>query len=365
MKKAAALIIGLAAGAAAAAAAASAAQAQTQVQIYGIMDAAIVGEHGGAASPSTKLTSGAASASRIGFRGAEDLGNGLSAYFTLETGAKIDTGELDATNTIFNRQAFVGLRGGFGEVALGRQYTPWHLMLVAFDPFGTGYAGTSKNLFPDNGTNVRTSNTVTYKSPKLNGFDGELAYAVGEQASFSTGRQFGGALGYAKGPLALRLAYNARNTDAAATATAPAVSRTLGRNTMLGATWQFPGFKLHAIYGIDKGFNSATLGNSNNPYGGVRPTPSTDGRDVLLGLSAPVGPGNLMFSVMHKDDRTSFNQDASSWGIGYLYSLSKRTGLYAAYAHINNQNGAGYTVANNTESGTGNSGYNLGIRHTF
>jgi predicted porin len=78
LKKAAALIIGLAAG--------TAAQAQTQVQIYGIVDAAVVSEHGGVASQSTKLTSGAASASRIGFRGAEDLGGGLSAIFTLETG---------------------------------------------------------------------------------------------------------------------------------------------------------------------------------------------------------------------------------------------------------------------------------------
>jgi predicted porin len=361
MNKAAALVIGLAAGAAAQAQA----QAQTQVQIYGIVDAAIVGEHGGIASPSTKITSGAASASRIGFRGLEDLGGGLSAFFTLETGAKIDTGELDASNTIFNRQAFVGLKSGAGQVALGRQYTPYHLALVAFDPFGTGYAGTSKNLFPDNGTNVRTSNTITYKSPKLNGFDGELAYSVGEQTDASTGRQFGGAVGYASGPLMLRLVYNSKNTDAAATATAAAVSRSLGRNTLLGGTWQFPAFKLHAAYGIDKGFNAATLGNNNNPYGGVKPTPSTDGRDVLLGLSAPIGPGTLMFSVMHKDDRTAFNQDANAWGIGYLYSLSKRTGLYAAYGHIDNRNGAGYTVANNTESGTGNTGYNLGIRHSF
>jgi predicted porin len=358
MKKAAAMItLGLAA--------AGAAQAQTSVNIYGIVDAAIVGEHGGNASPSTKITSGAASASRIGFRGTEDLGGGLAAFFTLETGVKIDTGEVDAAGTIFNRQAFVGLRSKAGEVALGRQYTPWHTTLVALDPFSTGYAGSSKNLFPDNGTNVRTSNTITYKSPKLNGFDGELAYSVGEQSNSSTGRQYGAAIGYASGPLLLRLAYNSKNTDVSATATAPFISRTLGRNTLLGATYQFPLFKLHAAYGVDKGFNSATLGNSNNPYGGVKPTPSLDGREVLLGLSAPVGPGNLMFSAMHKDDRTAFDQDASSWGIGYLYALSKRTGLYAAYGHINNENGAGYTVANNTESGTGNSGYNLGMRHTF
>jgi len=358
MKKAAAMMtLGLAA--------AGAAQAQTAVSIYGIIDAAVVSEHGGNASPSTKITSGAASASRIGFRGTEDLGGGLSAFFTLETGVKIDTGEVDAAGTIFNRQALVGLKGSAGEVALGRQYTPWHLALVAIDPFGTGYAGTSKNQFPDSGTNVRTSNTITYKSPKVNGFDGELAYSAGEQTTFSAGRQFGGAFGYASGPLALRVAYNSKNTDVVGTATTPAVNHALGRNTLLTAAWELQWARLRFAYGIDKGFNAAPLGNPNNPYGGVKPTASTDGRDILLGLSAPVGPGTLMFSVMHKDDRTSFNQDASSWGIGYLYGLSKRTGLYAAYGHIINKNGAGYTVANNTESGTGNTGYNLGIRHTF
>jgi predicted porin len=353
VKKAALIILGLAS---------TAAQAQTNVTIYGIVDAAIVGESGGSAGRITKLTSGAASASRIGFRGTEELGDGMQAFFTLETGAKIDTGELDATNTIFNRQAFVGLKTKVGAVAFGRQYTPYHLTLTSVaDPFGTGYAGTSKNLFPDNGTNVRTSNTVTYASPTMSGVNVELAYSLGEQAESSAGRQYGGAIAYANGPLTLRLAYNSKNTDVVASG----INHGIGRNTLLGGNYGLRWAKLYFAYGIDKGFNSATLGNANNPYGGVKPTPSTDGRDVLLGLSAPVGPGKLTLSAMHKDDRTSFNQDASSWGIGYLYDLSKRTGLYAAYAHINNHSGAGYTVANNTESGSGDTGYNLGIRHTF
>jgi predicted porin len=341
------------------------AQAQTNVTIYGIADAAIVGERGGSAGELTKVTSGAASASRLGFKGSEELGGGLSAFFTLETGGRIDTGEVDAAGTIFNRQAFVGLKGNAGAVALGRQYTPWHTTLVAVDPFGTGYAGTSKNLFPDSGTNVRTSNTVTYASPKMHGVDLALAYSVGEQSASSTGRQFGGAVGYAQGPLMVRLAYNSKNGDVSAAPGVPAVSRTLGRNTLLAATYDLKVVRFHAAYGIDKGFNAAPLGNANNPYGGLKPTPSTDGDEVLLGLSAPLGRGTLMFSAMHKNDKTAFNQDASSWGIGYLYALSKRSGLYAAWAHIRNQNGAGYTVANNTESGTGNTGYNLGMRHTF
>ena len=72
-----------------------------------------------------------------------------------------------------------------------------------------------------------------------------------------------------------------------------------------------------------------------------------------------------MMSTMRKDDRTAFDQDDTSWGVGYLYALSKRTGLYAAYAHVRNRNGAGYTVANNNDAGTGSTGYNLGIRHAF
>ncbi|MET0320083.1 MAG: porin, partial [Duganella sp.] len=141
------------------------AHAQTGVDIYGIVDAAIVGERGSYVSQPVKITSGAASSSRIGFRGSEDLGAGMSVLFTLESGTKIDSGMIDAAGTLFNREAWVGLKSGLGAVALGRQYTPWHLTLAAFDPFGTGYAGTSKNLFPDSGINIRTSNTITWKSP--------------------------------------------------------------------------------------------------------------------------------------------------------------------------------------------------------
>lgn len=339
--------------------AAGSAQAQTPVTIYGIMDAAIVGERGGKEGPVTKLTSGAAAASRIGFKGSEDLGGGLSAFYTLEMGVKIDSGQVDAAGTLFNRQALVGLQGEFGAVALGRQYTPWHNTLVqVVDPFNTGYAGTAKNLFPHFGSNIRTSNTVTYFSPRVQGADVELAYSAGEQSDSSARRQLGGAVGFVHGPLTLRLAYNSKNGDAT-------TGFVRSRNTLLGARYKLEALTLHAGVGIDRGPESAPLGNPNTPYGGVAPTPSSDGREALLGVTVPVGEGKLMASIMHKDDRTAANQDGSAWGIGYLHALSKRTGLYAAYAHIRNRNGAGFTVANNTEAGTGNTGYNLGIRHSF
>lgn len=339
------------------------AQAQSNVTVYGIADAAIVVDNGGTVGRLVKVGSGAASVSRIGFKGLDDIGNGLQAYFTLETGTKIDTGELDSANTIFNRQAFVGLRGGFGAVALGRQYTTFHTTLVnVADPFGTGYAGTTKNLFPDWGTNVRMSNVISYAPPKWGPVDAEVFYSAGEQSTISAGRQYGGALGYADGPVTVRLAYNAKNSDVVGP---PAVNHDIGRNILLGANYNFGWFKLYAAYCVDKGFNSAPLGNTGTPFGGIKPTPSTNGRDALIGFNAPLGSGLLMFSIQHKDDRSSYNQDASEAGIGYLYSLSKRSGLYVAAAHIRNQHGAGYVVSNNTEAGTGNTGYNLGIRHTF
>jgi predicted porin len=348
-------------------AASGAASAQTAVTIYGIADAALVRESGGSAGAVSKLTSGAASASRIGFRGAEDLGGGTSAIFTLETGYRIDTGDVDAAGAIFNRQAFVGIKGNAGTLTLGRQYTPWHQALAQVaDPFATGYAGSSKNQFPDSGTNVRTSNTVLYTAPLTMGFTADIAYSAGEQAgSNAAGRQFGGSIGYASGPLMVRLAYNNKNSDVAQAPGVTAVSRGIGTNTLLAANYDFRVVKAYVAYGVDKGFNSAPLGNANNPYGGVKPTASLDGNEILLGLSAPVGTDTVLASVMRKDDKTSFNQDARAWGIGYLHPLSKRTNLYAAYGTIDNKNGAGYTVANNTETGSGDRAVNLGLRHTF
>ena len=341
--------------------------AQTSVTIYGIADAGYVHESGGVAGSVNKITSGVGSASRIGFRGAEDLGGGMSAIFTLETGARIDTGEVDSAGTIFNRQAFVGLKTPAGTLTLGRQYTPWHNALAQVaDPFGTGFAGGSKNLFPDWSSNVRTSNTILYAMPARMGVTADLAYSAGEQAGSSkAGRQMGASLGYAAGPLNVRLAYNHKNADVAPAAGAAAVSRGIGRNVLLAANYDFKVVKGYVAYNVDKGFNSAPLGNANNPYGGVKPTPSTDGNEILLGLSAPVGPGILLASVMRKDDRSALDQDARGWGIGYVLALSKRSNLYAVYGAIDNENGAGYTVANNSEAGSGNRAVNLGIRHSF
>jgi GBP family porin len=349
------------------------AQAQTSVTMYGIVDAGFVSEHGGVAGAVNKLTSGVGSISRLGFRGTEDLGGGMSALFVLESGLKLDTGEQDVAGSIFNRQAFVGLKNPFGTFTLGRQYTSYYTTLVnVADPFGGGYAGTAKNLFPTVGNNTRTSNTLMLASPVIAGFSGELSYALGEQAgSNKNQRQFGAAIGYANGPATIRLAYLNKNNDAAAVPSAgatpavAAVNRDLGTNTLLAGNYDFGVAKAFLAYGLDRGFNSAVLPNTGNPFGGVRPTASTDSTDLLAGVSVPFGATTLLASYTRKNDRTALNQDATEWAVGGLYALSKRTSLYASYARIDNKNGAGYTVGNNAEVGSGNRAINAGVRHTF
>ena len=345
------------------------AQAQSNVTIYGIVDAGIVSERGGSAGSVTKVTSGVGSQSRLGFRGTEDLGNGLSAIFQLEAGVKVDDGSLDNTNSaLFNRQAFVGLKSkDAGTLTIGRQYTMlYNAMSQVADPFGAGYAGSIKNLFPAAGANTRASNAVVYATPSMSGFSAEALYSLGEQAgSNEAGRQFGLGLNYGQGPLNARLVYNNRNNDTVATGTTPAVERDSGRNTLLAVNYDFAVVKAYFAYGVDKGVNSAALPVANAYAYRVAPRPSLDSNDILVGVQVPVGSGTIMASLIRKNDKTNFNQDADQWAIGYLHSLSKRTGVYLAYAKIKNKNGAGYTVGNNNEAGTGDKAFNVGVRHSF
>ena len=339
---------------------------QSTVALYGVADAGLVRESGGAGGGHARVASGIASASRIGLRGSESLGAGMSAIFTLEGGVRLDTGEADSAGLLFNRQAYAGIKSGYGTLTVGRQYTPYHTTLTGVaDPFGTGLAGTAKNLFPDSGNNVRTNNTVLYAMPGAHGWSGEVAFSLGEQASSKAGRQWGAAAGYASGKLNLRLAWNSKNGDTAAAPGVPPVRRGNGRNTLFAANYDAGPFKAYLAYGADKGFNSAPLGNAGNPYGGVRPVASLHGDEILLGFSAPAGNGTLVGSLMRKNDKTALDQDASAWGVGYLYPLSRRSTAYGAYARVANRRGAGYTVGNNADPGAGNRAFNLGLRHTF
>ncbi len=323
------------------------AHAQSSVTIYGLVDAGVVSERGGPAGTVTKLTSGVQSGSRIGFRGTEDLGGGTSAKFVLETGIAVDTGGFNqpvgpaspngtANGTAFGRQAYVGLGGDWGAVTLGRQYTPHYLAIVDIDPLGAGLEGNAAGFM---NTTLRMNNTIKYTAPSVSGFLGEVVYGLGEVAgNNSANRQVGGAVGYSNGPALVKLAYHR-------------IDDPLGidnsKNTLLGGKWDF-------------GPVAASVGINRTKGVGI-----IDTRDWIVGLSAPFGASTVLASYIRKDDRSIINKDANQWAIAYTYAMSKRTNFYTSYAGITNKNGALYTVGNNSDPGTGNKGFAVGIRHSF
>src|SRR5665647_2881221 len=179
-----------------------AASAQSSVTLFGVVDAA-VSYGSGDVSNKTQLTNSGYNSSRLGFRGVEDLGGGMSASFWLEAGLANDDGQGAATNSnnqasgagagvngrqglTFNRRSTVSLAGGWGELRLGRDYTPQFWNLTVFDPFGTNGAGTTQTLnsIITGVTAVRASNSVGYFLPgNLGGFYGQFQHYRGENSS--------------------------------------------------------------------------------------------------------------------------------------------------------------------------------------
>ena len=311
--------------------------AQSSVTIYGVADAGLVVDKDASGDRLTRVASGVASGSRIGFKGKEDLGNGLSALFVLESGFNIDTGTSGQGGLLFGRQAYVGLSGKGGTVTLGRQYSPYYLALrdVA-DPFVIGLAGTASNVMA---TNYRVDNMAQYATPTWNKLSAELAYGFGEVADDNAkNRSLGGAVHYIDGPLNLTVTHH-RMENALATADT--------RNSLLAMRYDF-------------GVAQANLGYADN-----RALDNSKSNDVLLGVTVPFGATKVVASYIRHNDKSNLNRDAQQWAIGAYYALSKRSDLYTGYGHISNKNGALYTVGNATDNGTGNTGFNLGMRHTF
>ena len=329
-----------------------AAQAQSAVEVYGIVDMGLVREVGsvtGSTAGGNKISSGAQSGTRLGFKGKEDLGNGLNALFVLETGIAADAGGFNQANKAFARQSFVGLQGDFGTLTLGRQYTSYFLTLnQVADPFASGLAGNAQNLMLPGASNpitgsdrvIRMDNAIKYATPIFENFSGEIAYGFGEVAGNSdANRVITGSVGYDSKPLNVRLAYYERNNSADTASL---------KSTLLAANYDLEYAKIFAAF-------------ADNDWVGQTKT-----RNYLIGATVPFGAHRFIASYIRADGRGVYaSNDADQWGLGYTYSLSKRTNLYAAYGYISNDGAAAYTVGNNSENGTSNKAFNLGVRHLF
>jgi predicted porin len=311
--------------------------AQPSATIYGIVDAGITYDRGsGAAGSVIRMDSGIQSGNRLGFRGTEDLGGGLTALFLLENGFTITNGAFAQGGLLFGRQAYVGLGNRYGQLRLGRQYTPGYVALRdLIDPMADGFAGAGNRLMLTGPT--RFNNTVdVIATDNLGGFYGEVQYSPGGVAGSSnanSAQAIGG--GYAAGPFSAKLTYQSSYDLTAADNT---------KNLLLGGTYDFGVAKAHLGYGTNR--NEATL----------------DTRDWLIGVTVPFGSHTFLASYINKADRIHAQSNANMLSLAYTYTLSKRTNFYTSVARLANDSAAAYGVA---VAGTTDTTLNFGIRHKF
>jgi predicted porin len=353
---------------------AGAASAQSSVTIYGIVDTSIAHIDNGNDSVNS-LRSGNNNSSRIGFKGAEDLGNGLKATFVLENGINTDDGTSADSTASFSRLSYVGLEGSFGAVRLGKQNTQIKTAMSQIDPFETGGVVNAIGLFgatsglpttglgttasptvqqtPGNAIPERVANQITYTTPNVAGFSGSVGYTFGEVAGDNgANRSWGAQLGYVNGPLNVQFGYNDQDLSPSQT-----VELSKTKIGFLGATYDFGVVKLHAAYGQKK-------------YDLENPTfEDFKVKAALVGVTVPFGASKIRAEYIHNnDDRSATDRDNNVMALSYTYSLSKRTTLYATYARIDNDTNSNVGFSGGTTTITANENTSvlaLGVQHNF
>ena len=357
------------------------ASAQSSVTLFGTVDLTVAhGSGSGIGSSSkTQLTNSGLANSRIGFRGTEDLGGGMSASFWLEAGVNNDDGTGAPTSVgnqafgvfnsttganapvragtqglTFNRRSTVSLASGLGELRLGRDNTPQWWNHTVFSPFGTLGVGTSQTLSSSIGgntlTGIRASNSIGYFLPgNLGGFYGQFQYYLGENnqngaATENDGRGAAIRLGYANGPVNVAIATS--NTSFATTATGGDI-----KSTNLGGSYNFGEAQAMALVTRDK----------------VESAPrNRTGKGALIGALVPMGAGQIRASYSTYKTDAIGTPKSKKIALGYVHNLSKRTALYTTFARVTNSGGAAQALNGAVTAANGRStGYDFGVRHSF
>lgn len=340
--------------------AAGAACAQSSVTIYGVVDTTVaIGR--GSISDKTQLGQGGWMASRLGFRGVEDLGGGWRANFVLEAGLNTDDGSGQASNTnnqasgspatssaggqglTFGRRSYVALGGPLGELRVGREYTPTYWNALWSDPFLN--SGVGATLVYGNAitglTRNRASNAINYLTPNtLGGFSVNYMHYLGENASNVAAKNDGTGdqirLLYEKGPISASVAH--------------------GRTKFIAGDVKMTNLFLAYDFGAVKPSFALSRDRS-----GIR-----EGRGLLVGMVAPMGAHQLKAAYSTYRTDAAGTPTAKKLAIGDSYSLSKRTVVYATYARVRNSGGSATALNGATTSpNASSSGFDLGIAHTF
>ncbi|CUB07607.1 porin [Tepidiphilus thermophilus] len=318
--------------------------AQSNVQIYGVADAYMrYGQLMG--DDLMSVHDGGIAGSRLGFRGEEDLGNGLKAVFLLEEGYDISTGKsaymsgtdsaANSGSDVFTRQAYVGLKGSFGQVSLGRQYAPGYFA-DPYDAFMGGTVGPMADLTTFGGLTIqpaslaRWNNSVAYNGTfqsvsiaaiySAGNKETEMAGSSGYDASDDD--KYGVSLKYDNGPLKLGAIYQGvkfkSRFSGGSYIDSPADRDETQQDWLIGAAYNFGVATVMGLY--QKG--SDVFGRSD-----------LDVDFWQLGAVVPVGPGNIRLAYGQEKIDTPSGPDykPKSFTLGYTQDLSKRTAVYVGY----------------------------------
>jgi predicted porin len=352
------------------------------VNVYGVMDLSYdtvsTGsgyDATGAAVPNSSQNKISSNASRIGFKGAEDLGGGTAAVFQIENGITAD----GAAGAWAARNTFVGLKGdSWGEVLLGNNDTPYKSSTRKMDLFGDsiadnrslmgGIAGKTAAI----GFDGRSTDSITYNSPSMGGVKVGLQYRAGAEGATSgsiKGNAWSLAGTYAEGPITAALAYEVHDFGGAGTGTlaaaAPAVAEQKERAVKLAGGYAMDQFAVNVVYEkTSDGFGAGRdLLDHRTWY--LAGKYNLSGSDALK--LAYTNQGNVGGLV---------DTGAKQISLGYDHSMSKRTTVYALYTRLTNEKGAGYNlgIAAASTGGVaipaGNvdhdpSSFAVGIKHAF
>ncbi|SFL73953.1 porin [Rugamonas rubra] len=412
--------------------------AQSSVVIYGIADAGLMYVNNGGNDARTKLVSGIADGSRLGFKGTEDIGGGYKAIFNLEARVELDNGKQQAGNlstnqgfaltkglaftvpaaaggpamaakllagvqgalqpnpnvningALFDRTSMVGLVTPVGAVLLGRMYTPGYEVFNNADVFESGTAAGWGGIV--GGTGGLLTAGIAIRSDKALQYRAELPNGIGVSLLYGTEKS--GYVGMDKRSWGANLRYRGNGWDLGAAhnyGTDQVGARGLVTTTV-GGSYAVDNWKLFAGYHQQKNENSViirfaadtlapTFANFGPALGPVlagqlntalRRTFYLDAASYQLGFHYRVGAGRVMASVVRQNDKGPSNSDATQFGLGYDYNLSKRTDIYSIVAYIKNQNDGQYAIGAASASGgftarpgMASKGVQIGMRHRF
>ncbi|MDN3920295.1 porin [Roseateles violae] len=332
---------------------------QSSITVYGIVDAGarygqgLDSRNRPIADSTSGLASGVSRTSRLGFRGSEDLGDGLSAIFNFEHGLNLDTGVQADAVKFWDRASYVGTKASWGTLTLGRQTNLMADTLGAIDPLNIRYAGYNPNVqfaslsahghgleFGSTGSTTgsyRLDNSVKY-ALDLGAWSLKAMYGFGEGSGDNNSSKGLGA-GYRSGAFSAQAAYmnlqanQRRELDA----------------YIAGAAYSFSWGQIRGSYAGSKADLTATT--------------TAEYRTASLGVTAPL-PGGLELTLSAYDverKRSAQKDDGFLRGIAFLdYPLSRRTMVYAEFDHTRWRDG--YQGAGNRDKATG---LTLGVSHNF